>query len=119
MAHCYHSIYKSKSEDPKYNQTSAQDQVLEELKRLIHFFKNRGEDISLTLSGHGLGGALSFLTAYDAAEEFPDLPVTVLTFGGPRVGNKSFCRKLKDKKVKVPVQWKICRLFTYLQKKES
>ncbi|KAJ4807940.1 Alpha/beta-Hydrolases superfamily protein [Rhynchospora pubera] len=101
VAHGYYGIYTSKSEDTKYNQRSAQDQVLEELKRPIPFFKSRGEYVSLTLSGHGLGGALCFLTAYDAAQEFPDLPITVITFGGPRVGNKPFCEKLKEKKIKV------------------
>lgn len=101
MEHGFYSLYSSKSDDTRYNQTSAQDQFLTELKRLVNFFRERGEEVSVTTTGHSLGAALAYLTAYDAVQEFPDLPVTIVTFGGPRVGNNKFCDVLEQRKVKV------------------
>ena len=46
---------------------------MEEVKRLLEFFKGSGEEVSLTVTGHSLGGALALLSAYDAASSLPDL----------------------------------------------
>ncbi|KAJ4781525.1 Alpha/beta-Hydrolases superfamily protein [Rhynchospora pubera] len=100
VEHGFYSLYSSKSDDTRYNQTSAQDQFLTELRRLVNFFRERGEQVSVTTTGHSLGAALAYLAAYDAALEFQDLPVTVITFGGPRVGNNKFCDYLEKRKVK-------------------
>lgn len=96
------TIYKSKDEDSKFNKTSASEQVMEELHRLIDFFKEKGDrEISLTITGHSLGGALSLLTAYEAGVTFPaDVHVSVVSFGAPRVGNLAFREKLNEMGVK-------------------
>ncbi|XWS12312.1 hypothetical protein CRYUN_Cryun37aG0078900 [Craigia yunnanensis] len=79
------SIYSSKGEFSRYNQLSASEQVMEEIKRLVSFFGDRGEEVSLTICGHSLGGALALLNAYDAATYFPDIFINVISFGAPRV----------------------------------
>ncbi|XP_023001410.1 phospholipase A1-Igamma1, chloroplastic-like [Cucurbita maxima] len=95
------TIYKSKDEESKFNKTSASEQVMEELHRLIGFFTQKGDrEISLTIVGHSLGGALSLLTAYEAGVSFPDIHVSVISFGAPRVGNLAFREKLNEMGVK-------------------
>ncbi|KAI3824580.1 hypothetical protein L1987_06043 [Smallanthus sonchifolius] len=94
------SIYKSKRVTTRYNKTSASDQVMEELKRLLKFYKERGEQVSLTITGHSLGGALAKLNAYEASIMFPTLPINVISFGAPRVGNIAFRDELHHKGVK-------------------
>ncbi|KAI3680969.1 hypothetical protein L6452_35749 [Arctium lappa] len=94
------SIYKSKSISTRYNKKSASEQVMEEVKRLITLYKEKGEEISLTITGHSLGGALALLNAYEAAMTFPTLPISVISFGAPRVGNIAFRDELHHKGVK-------------------
>ncbi|XP_031285903.1 phospholipase A1-Igamma1, chloroplastic-like [Pistacia vera] len=95
VQHGFLSIYKSKSEETRYNKLSASEQVMEELNRLVIFFQERGEEVSLTITGHSLGGALSLLNAYEAATTFPNLFISVISFGAPRVGNIFFKEKLR------------------------
>ncbi|CAO2839917.1 unnamed protein product [Amaranthus hypochondriacus] len=90
------SIYTSKHESSRYNQSSASEQVTKEVGRLIHYYKKRGEEVSLTITGHSLGGALALLTAYEAAATFVNLPVSVISFGAPRVGNSAFRDELNE-----------------------
>lgn len=96
----FHTIYKSKDEETRYNKLSASEQVMQELERLVKFFKGRGEEVSLTISGHSLGGALALLNAYEAAKMFPDVFISVISFGSPRVGNVAFKEKLNALGVK-------------------
>ncbi|XP_031285839.1 phospholipase A1-Igamma1, chloroplastic-like [Pistacia vera] len=100
VQHGFLSIYKSKSEKTRYNKLSASEQVMEELNRLVNFFQERGEEVSLTITGHSLGGALSLLNAYEAATTFPNLFISVISFGAPRVGNIFFKEKLSELGVK-------------------
>ncbi|KAJ0082739.1 hypothetical protein Patl1_11183 [Pistacia atlantica] len=100
VQHGFLSIYKSKSEETRYNKLSASEQVMEELNRLVIFFQERGEEVSLTITGHSLGGALSLLNAYEAATTFPNLFISVISFGAPRVGNIFFKEKLRVLEVK-------------------
>lgn len=44
----------------------------------------------LLFEGHSLGGALAVITACDIRHLFPDIPVLVVTFGQPRIGNLEF-----------------------------
>ncbi|XP_022994781.1 phospholipase A1-Igamma2, chloroplastic-like [Cucurbita maxima] len=96
------TIYRSKDEESQFNKTSASEQVMEELHRLVEFFKQKDDDreISLTITGHSLGGALSLLTAYEAGVSFPDIHISVMSFGAPRVGNLAFKEKLNEMGVK-------------------
>lgn len=81
-------------------------QVITELSRLIELYKD--ENLSITFTGHGLGGALAILSAYEIAErglnKHPTnsaIPLTVFTFGSPHVGNVAFRRRVKGLQVKV------------------
>ncbi|WMV31410.1 hypothetical protein MTR67_024795 [Solanum verrucosum] len=48
-------------------------------------------DVVIAYRGHSLGAALATLTVYDITTKFSNAPiVSVVSFGGPRVGNKSF-----------------------------
>ncbi|CAL9097647.1 unnamed protein product [Musa acuminata var. zebrina] len=81
---------------------SLRDQVRQEIRRLINKYDARGKPLSLTVTGHSLGAALAVLTAHDITTAFQDVPmVTVVSFGGPRVGNASFCRRLEERGTKV------------------
>ncbi|KAK0578000.1 hypothetical protein LWI29_003539 [Acer saccharum] len=94
------SIYRSKSEETRYNKLSASEQVMEEINRLVNFFRDRGEEVSLTITGHSLGGALAVLNAYEAATTIPGIFINVISFGAPRVGNIAFKEKLNQLGVK-------------------
>lgn len=97
VEHGFLSIYRSSSETSRYNKHSAAEQVMKEIKRLVEFYRDeRGEEVSLTVTGHSLGGALAALNAYDAAKALPGLPTTVVSFGAPRVGNIAFRDELHN-----------------------
>lgn len=100
VEHGFLSLYTSKSQTSRYNKTSASEQVMEEVNRLVKLYRDRGEKVSLTATGHSLGGALALLNAYEAASAIPELPVTVVSFGAPRVGNDAFGDRLNELKVK-------------------
>ncbi|CAK9162672.1 unnamed protein product [Ilex paraguariensis] len=83
-----------------YNKSSASEQVMKEVKRLVQFYNARGEEVSLTITGHSLGGALALLSAYEAASSLPGLHVSIISFGAPRVGNIAFRDELHQMGVK-------------------
>lgn len=79
---------------------SLQDMIREEVGRIIQTYGD--EPLSFTITGHSLGAALATLAAYDIKTYFKRSPlVTVVSFGGPRVGNGSFRRQLEKKGTKV------------------
>ncbi|CAL9148142.1 phospholipase A(1) DAD1, chloroplastic-like [Musa acuminata AAA Group] len=81
---------------------SLRDQIRQEIRRLIVKYGGRGNPLSITVTGHSLGAALAVLTAHDITTAFQDAPmVTVVSFGGPRVGNASFRRRLEESGIKV------------------
>ncbi|GFP81189.1 phospholipase a1-igamma1 chloroplastic, partial [Phtheirospermum japonicum] len=100
VEHGFLSIYTSKSGTTRYNQSSASEQVMLEVQKLVNHYRNRGEQVSLTVTGHSLGGALALLNAYEAAVNFPDLHVSVVSFAAPRVGNIAFRDELYQMGVK-------------------
>ncbi|KAI3461118.1 hypothetical protein Pfo_030967 [Paulownia fortunei] len=95
----FFDLYTTKEKACEYCSFSAREQVLAEIRRIIHRY--RGENLSITITGHSLGAALALLSAYDIAEMKVNLtdegedvitkiPVTVFSFSGPRVGNLKF-----------------------------
>ncbi|XVF25399.1 hypothetical protein REPUB_Repub13aG0209200 [Reevesia pubescens] len=100
VEHGFLCIYTSKNESTRYNKSSASEQVIKEVKKLVTFYEERGEEVSLTITGHSLGGALALLNAYEAAATLPGLPVSVIFFGAPRVGNSAFRDELVELGVK-------------------
>lgn len=111
----FYDLYTTKEENCKYCSFSAREQVLAEVKRIVEQFKD--EELSITVTGHSLGGALALLSAYDIAEmrlnivkdsKFTyskrEIPVTVVSFASPRVGNLKFkerCDELGLKQLRV------------------
>ncbi|KAK4801537.1 hypothetical protein SAY86_022024 [Trapa natans] len=86
------SLFTSKSA----TRLSLRDTVREEVGRIMRM--HGGKPLSFTLTGHSLGAALATLTAYDihVAFEGTTPTVTVVSFGGPRVGNRSFRHRLEE-----------------------
>ncbi|OMP00746.1 Lipase, class 3 [Corchorus olitorius] len=90
------SLYTSGSTESP----SLQEMVREEVSRLLQTYSD--EPLSLTITGHSLGAALATLAAYDIKTTFKHSPmVTVMSFGGPRVGNRSFRCQLEKQGAKV------------------
>ncbi|KAD4179024.1 hypothetical protein R6Q59_010841 [Mikania micrantha] len=80
--------------------TSLAESVVTEVKRLTELYK--GENLSITVTGHSLGAALALLVADDLSTCAQDMPpIAVYTFGGPRVGNRAFKKRLTAQNVKV------------------
>ncbi|KAK9076515.1 hypothetical protein SSX86_004849 [Deinandra increscens subsp. villosa] len=79
---------------------SLRDMVREEISRIIETYGD--EPLSVTITGHSLGAALATLTAYDITSTFKHSPmVTVVSFGGPRVGNRNFRSQLENSRTRV------------------
>ncbi|KAG5252078.1 hypothetical protein OIU78_011141 [Salix suchowensis] len=100
------SLYTSDESDNKFGLGSCREQLLSEVSRLVNRY--RGEELSISLAGHSMGSSLALLLAYDIAElglnrlgPKLDVPVTVFSFGGPRVGNSSFKERCEELGVKV------------------
>ncbi|CAA2938936.1 phospholipase A1-Ibeta2, chloroplastic-like [Olea europaea var. sylvestris] len=74
--------------------------VVEEVQRLLEKYK--GETLSITITGHSLGAALALLVGDELSTCSINMPpVSVFSFGGPRVGNRGFANRLNAKNVKV------------------
>nr|GEZ06792.1 phospholipase A(1) DAD1, chloroplastic-like [Tanacetum cinerariifolium] len=79
---------------------SLRDMVREEISRIVETYGN--EPLSVTITGHSLGAALAKLTAYDITYTCKHSPmVTVVSFGGPRVGNRNFRSQLEKSGTRV------------------
>ncbi|CAH9117991.1 unnamed protein product, partial [Cuscuta europaea] len=85
---------------------SLRDAIREEMQYIVKRYGGGGGAISVTITGHSLGAALATLAAYDirTTAEWGDAPpplVTVVSFGGPRVGNKEFRSRLEASGTKI------------------
>ncbi|KAI3444799.1 hypothetical protein Pfo_001464 [Paulownia fortunei] len=79
---------------------SLQDLIRDEINKILQ--KYADEPLSITVTGHSLGAALATLTAHDITTTFKHAPlVTVVSFGGPRIGNKNFRSQLEKSGTKV------------------
>ncbi|KAD4178121.1 hypothetical protein R6Q59_021671 [Mikania micrantha] len=79
---------------------SLQHLLQEEVLRLLRFY--RDEPLSLTITGHSLGASLAILAAYDIKTTIKHSPhLSVISFGGPRVGNRSFRHHLEQQGTKI------------------
>ncbi|KAF3652406.1 Phospholipase A1-II 3 [Capsicum annuum] len=102
--HGFYGIYTSEDPRSKFNQASARDQVLEEVKRLVEEY--RDEEVSITVAGHSLGASLATMNAVDIAfnginktSTGKEFPVTAFVFASPKVGDLNFQKassKLKN-----------------------
>lgn len=92
----FSSLYKTRGA----HVPSLAESVIEEVKRLMEVYK--GETLSITVTGHSLGAALALLVADDVSRCSADVPpVAVVSFGGPRVGNRAFGNRVTAQNVKV------------------
>ncbi|KAK7822690.1 galactolipase dongle [Quercus suber] len=100
------SLYTSDESDSKFGLGSCREQLLSEVSRLLTKYK--GEELSISIAGHSMGSSLALLLAYDIAElglnkdnSSRGKPITVFSFGGPRVGNSGFKQRCEELGVKV------------------
>lgn len=95
----FYSVYTSLNDASKFNRTtSARDQVLKEVKRLVEQYKR--DKVSITLSGHSLGSSLATLCAVDIVvnQINKEFPVTAFLFASPRVGEANFKKAYQNLK---------------------
>lgn len=91
-------LYTGKDTSCKFCKYSAREQVLAEVRKLVELYAGKGEEVSVTVTGHSLGSAMAMLSAFDIAETGANVspsadvraPVCVYSFSGPRVGNTWF-----------------------------
>ncbi|KAF9617501.1 hypothetical protein IFM89_036705 [Coptis chinensis] len=75
------SLYKTPGSIPEMDSLS--ESIVQEVRRLIHLYK--GEDLSISITGHSLVAALALLAADELSTCDANVPpIAVYSFGGPR-----------------------------------
>ncbi|XP_030519263.1 phospholipase A1-IIdelta [Rhodamnia argentea] len=91
----WYTIYTTDDPRSPFTKLSARTQLLTKINELRE--KYRGENLSVTFTGHSLGASLSILAAFDIVENgVRDIPVSAFVFGLPQVGNKAFAERCKN-----------------------
>lgn len=84
---------------------SLQQELRDEIRRLLDLYENDKSPLSITFTGHSLGASLAVLAAYDISTTFfqrcSSAHVSVVSFGGPQVGNGRFRRQVEDLGIKI------------------
>lgn len=89
------TLYTSDDPNSPFTKLSARAQLHKHIDELMEKYK--GEELSITFTGHSLGASLSVLAAFDLAENgITDIPISAIIFGSPQVGNKAFNERLKQ-----------------------
>jgi hypothetical protein len=93
------SLYRT----PGDHAPSLSTAIVEEVKRLVQVY--RGEELSITVVGHSLGASLALLAAdelspclaaqTDGTADHQPPPIAVVSFGGPKTGNRAFAERLQ------------------------
>lgn len=90
------SMYVSDNPKSPFVKLSSRQQLLATISELSN--KYRDEKLSITITGHSLGGSLSILSAFDLVENgiASDIPVSAIVFGCPQVGNRAFKERVES-----------------------
>jgi len=65
--------------------------IYDDIRNTLRAALLRHPTYTICTTGHSLGGALATLFAYEYSTEYTQ-PVTVITFGSPKIGNEAFHR---------------------------
>ncbi|CAN0903130.1 Phospholipase A1-IIgamma [Linum grandiflorum] len=98
------SVYSHSDPQSTYNKTSARDQVLAEIRRLVDLYKD--EEVSITVAGHSMGASLATLNAVDIVVNNYHKPtgsstgcmVTAFAYASPLVGDLGFMSLFNEQK---------------------
>ncbi|XP_072998018.1 phospholipase A1-Igamma1, chloroplastic-like isoform X1 [Typha latifolia] len=100
-------LYTDKDPTCRFCKYSAREQVLTEVRKLVEQFTSKGEEVSISVTGHSLGSALAMLSAYDIVEVGihggiggEKAAICVFSFSGPRVGNGRFKERFEGLGIK-------------------
>ena len=70
--------------------------IRNQLMKTIRKLKHKHQDHHIFINGHSLGGALALLCGIDIHQQLQLKNVSIVTAGGPRVGNPEFDRYMKQ-----------------------
>nr|GMD92756.1 phospholipase A1-IIdelta-like [Ipomoea batatas] len=91
------TLYTSKDPNSPFTTLSAREQLQRKIEELRSKYK--GENLSITITGHSLGASLAIVAGFDLCENgVSDIPVTAIVFGSPQIGNQVFDKMMGELK---------------------